>query len=385
MEHAIIQPSGMDRTVRCVGNVQAQQFYPDESNQDSLDGEASHWVGSEILQSYKDPDTPVKLPDFDFLDKPAPNGTIITEEMIDGAEIYVDDVLQVVQADGLTQAMCVEERIDNDIIHPLNWGTPDMMIFNQAALRLYGWDYKFGRGIHEPKEHWQVMNYMVMKLEQLRVQGIDTDFITVEIRIVQPRAYHPDGVIRTWVIDAPALESYAETMRAAAIASQQIDPPTRAGPWCNHCRARPGCKSFRETNYVISDITQSLHLYDLNPGELATELKGLEPMLDLLQQCVDGLRAQGLAYVNRGVMVPGFARGTGRGKLDWNKPIDQVIAMGEIMQVDLKKPVDIITPTQAIAKKVDEAVILEYAERYSGTARLIHDDGTVAARVFGNT
>ena len=52
-EHAVIASSGMPRTVPCPGNIQAQTLYFEEESEESREGTAAHWVGSEVLDSWK--------------------------------------------------------------------------------------------------------------------------------------------------------------------------------------------------------------------------------------------------------------------------------------------------------------------------------------------
>jgi hypothetical protein len=50
------------------------------------------------------------------------------------------------------------------------------------------------------------------------------------------------------------------------------------------------------------------------------------------------------------------------GRLAWAVDPREVLAMGEILGVDLRKD-DVITPTQAIKKGIPEETMLKYADR----------------------
>ena len=62
-----------------------------------------------------------------------------------------------------------------------------------------------------------------------------------------------------------------------------------------------------------------------------------------------------------------------------------MIALGDVLGVDLRKAEAPITPTQAKKLNVDEAVINSYSEKRQGSARLVTDDKTIAGRVFSNS
>ena len=65
-------------------------------------------------------------------------------------------------------------------------------------------------------------------------------------------------------------------------------------------------------------------------------------------------------------------------------PVDQVLAMGSLMGVDLSKP-GVKTPKQALKSGVDEAVIKAYSITPLGSLKLISDNPADARRVFGTT
>jgi hypothetical protein len=89
-----------------------QQQYPaPDSTPEAAEGEAAHWVLAEYSAG--------RFPDVNQI---APNGIPVTEEMIEGAELWCDFV-------GTPQH--VEERLPaSHDLDPDNWGTPD------------GWSYR---------------------------------------------------------------------------------------------------------------------------------------------------------------------------------------------------------------------------------------------------
>lgn len=384
-EHAVIAPSNMPRTVPCPGNIQAQALYDDEESEEKREGTAAHWVGSEVLLSWK-AGGDVKLC-TDFIDVTAPNGVVITDEMVESAAVYVKDVLDVCQADGLLRGMFVEHRVSMaDSVHPLNWGTLDCGVWNLKALHLIVWDFKHGRRMVEAEGNYQGIDYITGLLpEVIKLNGLTDQIITVEFRIVQPRAYHIDGVVRSWTVPASDLRGYMNIMAHASALSQQPNPPTSSGAHCIDCTARRACVTFQKANYSFCDFTQALQLHDLTPAELGTELQIMEPMLKLMEARVKALNAQALEMALKRVPIPGKTIDYGRGSKDWNKPVAEVIALGEILGVDFKKPDDVITPINALKLKVDSAVINDYIQHNKGSVRLVNCKQSDAERVFGKT
>jgi hypothetical protein len=79
--------------------------------------------------------------------------------------------------------------------------------------------------------------------------------------------------------------------------------------------------------------------------------------------------------------VPFSALENSAGRLEWTKPDDEIITLGQLLGQNLTKTT-LLTPVQAVEKGVPEAVVTAYAARKK-TWKLVADDGREARRVFG--
>lgn len=378
--HAVLPPSAAHRWVNCPGSVQAEAKYPDRESDSSREGTAAHWVAEQVLNSYRDQSVRVVS---DFIDKTAPNGIVITDEIADGVAVYVTDVLKRCQDGGYLQKMQIEQTVMVDRVSPLNWGTPDCWIFDASSGHLTLWDFKFGRVPVENHENWQLIDYTIGVLDSITGgNGISDQMISVELRIVQPRAFHPDGTCRNWIIKGDDLRTYANQLKLSAEQSQLPNPPCKSGDWCGHCLASHSCHTLQKDVARVADRIETLQLIDMTPENTAVELRYLEKALALVKERYEGLSAQALEQQKNGVVIPGYSIGYGRGSTVWTKPDSEVIALGDLLGVDFRKPEAPITPTQAKKLKVDETVINSYSKHQAGKARLITSDQTVASRVF---
>lgn len=381
--HAVLAPSSSHRWVNCPGSVQAEQKYPDDETDESREGTAAHWVGEQVLLSWKDGRKLILC--SDFVGKSAPNSVIITDEMCEGADIYVQDVLKICQDGGYLRSMQIEQPVTIPRVHDLNWGTPDCKIHAEDQSKLIIWDFKFGRVPVENRKNWQLIDYTIGCLDTITGgNGLADQHIKVEMRIVQPRAFHPDGVCREWTVTGSDLRGYANQLSVAADLSQQQDPPCKAGDWCKHCTASRGCMTLQREAASIADHVEVLELHDLSPEHSAIELRYLQRAKTLLDQRFKALEAQTLEQIQGGTVVPGYGIGHGRGSTVWTKPNEEVITLGDLLGVQLRKPEAPITPIQAKKLNVDDAVINSYSEKRPGAARLVTDDKTIACRVFSN-
>ena len=110
----------------------------------------------------------------------------------------------------------------------------------------------------------------------------------------------------------------------------------------------------------------------------------LERSLERLQARVEGMREAVATYIRQGHSVPFHRAEQGYGRQQWTMPVDQVLAMGSLMGVDLSKP-GVKTPKQALKSGVDEAVIKAYSITPLGSIKLVPDNPADARRVFGTS
>lgn len=382
--HAILPPSSAHRWVECPGSVQAEQQYPDTESDSSKEGTAAHWVAEQVLQPYVRHDERIVLAQ-DLEGQTAPNGVLITEEITDGVNAYVTDVLKACNDNGLLQSLNIEQKVSIDRVHPDNWGTPDADLYDAENGKIIVWDLKFGRTPVENRENWQLIEYAIGVLDRVTGgNGLKDQHLQVEMRIVQPRAFHVEGVCRGWTVTGDDLLAYANRLSNAASEALGDNPTCKTGEWCKYCTAARGCSTLQKSCAAIADRVESLNLHNLTPEHASVELRYLRQAKILLKQRLEALEVQALADIKKGVVYPGFGRGFGRGSFNWDKPDNEVIALGDLVGVDLRKKESPITPTQALKLKVDEAVINSYATKYQGSEKLVTDDKTIAGRVFNN-
>lgn len=75
-DHAPIAPSSLAITLQCAASVRLQRLVPDVPTPESIEGDDAHWLAA-LAATGVDPQA--------FLDTPAPKGTLIDQDMIDGA------------------------------------------------------------------------------------------------------------------------------------------------------------------------------------------------------------------------------------------------------------------------------------------------------------
>lgn len=395
---ARLRPSSAHRWVNCPGSVMMQEIYPEtETSEAAEEGTAMHFVAATVLKYFEgfcssgeSHRSRGKLrPDLTHWEgKKAPNGVIITEEMLEIVQIYMDRVIDAIEAVGEMNGSCyavVEHPVSCDAIHPENRGTLDCGVIIEAAqadgsLRIY--DFKSGWGVVEPFENWQLLNYAMGMLGEIHARGRPMP-THLDLRIVQPRPWHPLGPERKWVVQLSELPKYYQKMRAAAEEASGPAPRTAPGLHCNHCSARHACVTLNNAALFGAEIVGVSLPVEMPPEAISRQIRLLEEIATLVKARLEGVEAQAMGIIKSGGTIPGYRVQTGTGRRKWNKPLLEVIAMGELMEIPLKKDA-VITPTQAIKAGIDDALVAAYSETPVTGLKLVRDDINYAKQVFSN-
>lgn len=361
-QHARLAPSSASRRRACPGSLVMSERYPEtESTEASREGTAAH----EVMADY------ITMGGIVPLDE--------REEMQRGAELIGNNVFDVMRANPNGQ-LRVEQKVAIDTIHLDCWGTPDVSYVTGSEL--YIWDYKFGHGFVEVYENWQMIEYAAGLLELYAVNGLADQHLWVYFRIVQPRCYHPEGQIREWKIRASDLRNYFNQARHFEALATQPLAALQVSEECDYCPARHACTALQHASLKACDRSYESNPFDLPAEALGYEMATLARAADLLKARLTGLEAQVEAKLRAGEYVPYWALGRGQGKTQWKVPNEQVVSFGDLMGVDLRKPVDVITPKQAVTKKLDPALVDQFSEFIPGAVQVVREDKSLAARVF---
>jgi hypothetical protein len=274
-----------------------------------MEGNAAHWIAATVLNDMCQFGQARAI-------KPgmsAPNGVLITEEMMEAVEVFTDTVIDEfgtdcfpITAQSLTRLQ-VEQRLEITNVHPQNWGTPDVFwaVVNPGkAAYVDLWDYKHGHRFVDAFENLQLVDYVAGILNDPAVAGIDPANIKLTLGIVQPRNFHPLGPVRRWTLTAAELAPYVERLRIAAHAAMGNDPKTVVGDWCRDCSGRRGCVALQRAADAAMDLAESAAAQDLPPAALGTELRMIHRAQKLLDARATGLEEHAASLLKSGTAVP---------------------------------------------------------------------------------
>jgi Protein of unknown function (DUF2800) len=364
-DHSVLPPSSSSRRVQCPQSATLELTYPeDTADPDAAAGIAAHWAAAEQLSG--------RLVDVGVI---APNGIVLDVEMCEAADTVSDYVTKLLQPHGLRPSDGhVEQRVDIPRIHPQSWGTPDYWIKVPGRFTLV-LDLKYGHRYVPAIENMQLTEYLAGIVD-------DADPLPIIATIVQPRSYSSDGPVREWRTTALALRALINRASNAAHEAMSPTPRARVGDECRDCRARHACPVLQREGFAA--MAEATHVSPLvmAPAAVSLELRMARRAQKLLNARVTGLEEQILATLKRGERVPGWSVTHGSGRERWSRPAAEVLAVGTMMGLDIAKPAEPITPTQARAKGLDPSVVDAMAERPKGAAALVEDDGAGLRSVF---
>jgi hypothetical protein len=386
-DHAFLAPSSAEITVKCHAFPLMASMYPEQETDDQRAGTASHEVFATVLDSYCAQDQTL-VSSNSLVGMFASNGVVFDQEMVDCAQIMVDDVLQFCQNTGGLQSLRVEQRVDCSALNDQCWGTPDAWMFIESEMTVYIWDYKFGRGPVDPLENWQMITYLagVMKA----INRIDTD-ITVVFTVVQPRCFDGEGSVKRWTFNASDVRGHNNVLSAAFAAAVGLDAKLTSGNHCKHCPARHVCPAAKSAAYHAIDYSMAMMPESLTDDGIGFELSIIERAIKALEARLTGVKAEALNRRNTGALIPGWDTKEGKGNRMFKASIAELKMAGEllgIVMVDEKA----ITPTEfdkrlkalnkSLPEPVDASVITGYITNPSTGTKLIRSDSHHVVNAF---
>lgn len=379
-QHAFLMPSAAPRWGICALSASLEAAYPEDIELGpTLEGTAAHWVNEQYLRHGA-------LPALDAI---APNGVAVTREMIEGAELAMRTIVATLGPDWQL-SLFIERRVPIPAIHPTHcWGTPDYYAWSRAPdgrVTLFVFDYKFGHLLVEARENNQLIAYTSGILSEAGIDGHNDGQISVAMCVIQPRSHHREGPVRWWRTNAASLRGHVNVLRMQAELATSPNPPAKPDPEaCRDCKGRHACEALQRAAYLAADKAQQSLPLDLSPHALGLELRALTRAQRLLDARVSGLQQQAESTIKQGKLVPYWMLESTPGRLGWDKPAAEVLMLGQIYGIDIAKPVEPLTPTQAKAKGLPDELVDAYASRPAGASKLTYDDGSKARLTFGSS
>lgn len=303
--HATLGPSSSYRWIACPGSVRMSAGIPNRGNEHSREGTAAHWVAERCLDTGDDAASfEGKMVSVE--DDGATYEIEVDEEMVEGVQKFVD-YCRDLQAQA--ERVWTETEINLETLNPPEpmFGTTDFAAYIRATKTLHVVDLKYGRGVVvDAKGNSQLKYY---GLGAVLAVGAGLEIEHVQLTIIQPRAFHPEGVVRHDNLDYLDLLDFAEDLLAAAKRTQDPDAPLHAGKHCRFCPAAAICPEQREMvqslAQVVFEADEPTDIAPPDPAKLPIpQLANILTNLDVLEEFIKAARAHGQKLLEEGSVSP---------------------------------------------------------------------------------
>lgn len=335
---ARIRPSSVSRVIACPGSLALCEGIEESTTIEAEEGTAAHWVFEQMFNAVCP-----KLNDI------APNGVMITDEMLEGAQLF--DYTFNEHCPGQTPS--VESFVWAKSLHAECGGTPDLSAYDYATRTLTVFDYKFGHSFVDVVKNWQMLAYAAGLRDNLCAIGALTP-LHYRFVIVQPRCYIAKPV-RTWSPTLAEVEDLWEEMRETLRVAALPGAPCSTSDECKYCPTRTNCTTLGMAVHELADWAGAPTTFDGSLDNIGKELDMLRKAAALIDARQTGIETCMIAAMKANHNVPGWTLKQGFGRKRW---IDEstAIDLAKSLGVDISKP-GIVTPPQALKLGVPQFMI----------------------------
>lgn len=360
-----IRCSSLHRPMNCIGFLSIENLFEEEAGMPAKEGTAIGELLSEMIrQKTPSPSFPIN----------ASNGVFIDQDMWFYATATYEDILRNAQGSLIE----TEERID--------WQT-------QAGVTIRGQfdisyvigdvlcieDLKYGWGIVDVKENWQLIGYAIGQCYRI-YQTYNWLPKSIRFKIHQPRPYHPDGRIRPWEISFEELMKYKDQIEQRMLAYVNGDRTLQTTQKsCKYCPGATSCPALHRSVYKsVETAMDDWSDRQMTNEEIAFELdllKRAEELIELKYKSLDQLATH---RINAGQIIPGYALDSELGDRKWRNDIT-VEAIKMLTGKDITE-VKMLSPNKAEQMGVPRALVKNLTERAQKGTKLIKKDVTDQAK-----
>ncbi|AWY02831.1 hypothetical protein [Alteromonas phage JH01] len=164
------------------------------------------------------------------------NDHVVDEVMAENITVYTNHIrslrLQNPNAKSLIEAQLFMSSVAHDV-----WGWADHIMI--AGDTLYIDDLKYGFVVVNEEDNAQCAHYAVSALDTFKLWF---KIKRVVCTIIQPRADHVQGSVRTVEYTIDELAAWRDKFVTGIAAARKKDAPRKAGEHCRYCPARATCR-----------------------------------------------------------------------------------------------------------------------------------------------
>lgn len=305
--HAKYSASGYPRYSRCPGSPRLlSTLTARPSSIYAEDGTRAHELLELCLQE--------RIRDCSFLEGVVISaaGTPIDSEHVRGVNVALDYIYSLLDDEPEAALMTEQHVFVPQTVVPQDQcgGTADVAIYIKNQKLLIVPDYKHGAGVPvEAIGNEQTRMYALGLHELLTLAGFTIDLI--QITIIQPRCFHPNGTIRTDIVYPEDLDKFYQDNNAAIERCEDPKAPLIPGEiqcrWCDAQLVCPAREAMALSMLGVQSVDQLsstvLPAPALIPPDRLAYLLGAS---EFISGWFAEIKKEALRLAREGVYIPGF-------------------------------------------------------------------------------
>jgi len=257
---------------------------------------------------------------------PTINGSVrVDKEMADAVQVYLSHIRRTCPERNQGNSG-VEEFIHCPSIHPYFWMATDFWHLPPGTRTLKVKDFKFGAGIVvEAENSVQGMYYACGVLEK---RNLWDEVDEVEIEIVQPRAFHRDGPIRSWTISTDDLARWLGATLVPAMDRALGSRDTAVGQHCRFCPAAGRqCPAILDAIEELAEMIEKLKLgvEDAAPKLTPAQMSRFYALKEVFKIADKHVSRAIFGALNAGVKVDGCKLVTSKTNRVWKDGAEEAL------------------------------------------------------------
>lgn len=310
-----------------------------------------------------------------------PIGAVATNGVYfnDDIKFHITPIAQDIFNRATTPILC-ETRIDWQTRSGI-WirGSYDIAFVDQRGYLCIE-DLKYGWGIVEVFENWQLLGYAIGEVIR-RGEA----FSHISLKIHQPRPHHEDGESREWLLTYSELLAYKERIdaRMDELANGRKDFQT--SKQCKYCKgAAEACPAFSRLFYRALEVSTEFVQDSLTDEEIARQLDQVKRAEEVIKIKSDSLMELGTSRIKKGGIIPGYIQTNRYSNREWKPGLSPEAIMLMTGKDIVEK--SMMSPAKAEKLGVSKELVKQLsASRLTGVKLEKKDGSTVGNKVFGNS
>ena len=241
-------------------------------------------------------------------------------------------------------------------------------------------DLKYGWGIVEAKENWQLLGYAIGEVIR---RG--KAFSHISIKIHQPRPHHEDGPSREWLLTYEELLEYKEKIEARMDALVAGERSLTTSSACKYCEgAAEACPAFSRLFYRALEVSTEFHQDSLSDAEVSTQLDHVKRALEVIKIKGDSLTELAISRIKGGKIIPNYVQSKKYGNRVWKGGITadslKIMTGKEVTETSF------ISPSKAEKLGIPRALVSQLTDKKFLGIKLEKKDSTkIGNDIFGTT